>query len=164
MNQFEDVKAVEVSPTKPKFNYRAFVLPMLFLAIALFFLIRGALGVIKSYEEGTLIPVVPEIIYKHCAVKFPSGETLSGTREFIYQYRSIFGFKLIDEATVLEKTHVNIEGEPMTIVGLNPVDWYAIPIGPGERYRQLLKKADVLTFVMRDRKETAVINYDEFCK
>ena len=111
--------------------------------------------------------VKPEMVYKQCKVEFQNGPAMTGTREFVYQYRTVLGFKVHVKDSVMEKTYVNVNGEPLTIIGVNrgAENWFAVHMGPGEKNLLLLKEADTYSFVLHDKKDmAAVVRYEDFCK
>lgn len=107
-----------------------------------------------------------------CIIDFSEDFQVSGKRTFSYPFKEIFGVRIIDTKVISEQTVVDIRGDAMTIVGLNgkvldkATSW-SIPVGMGERGIQILKPADVYTFVVNTGKgspKVRTITHDAMCK
>lgn len=98
-----------------------------------------------------------------CSAPLGKGE-ITGTREYSYAYKSLFGYHLVDESTALEKTVVNIKGERMTILGWDKATGktWRQNIDVGERGVAILKHADLYWFLTD--KDMATVPYTGFCK
>lgn len=88
--------------------------------------------------------------------------TITGKRTYSYPYKSLFGFRLIDESKVSEQTVINVTGDKMAIIGLTGKRWWGYRIGQGERGIQILKPADHYT--ISTDKGLAVVTYKGFCQ
>ena len=87
---------------------------------------------------------------------------ITGRREYSYMQKSMFGHDFRQRDNVIETTQIDINGNALTIVGLDNGKWWAIPVGMGEKGIQLLKPAH--TYVVTMDKKAAVINYTQFCQ
>lgn len=98
-----------------------------------------------------------------CSVPLGKGE-ITGTREYSYAYKSLFGYHLVDESTALEKTVVNIKGDRMTILGWDKATGktWRQNIDVGEKGIAILKHADLYWFLTD--KDMATVPYTGFCK
>lgn len=105
-----------------------------------------------------------EYQFKHCIVKFPSGETIGGQRRLLFPSVTVFGFKIIDTAKVTEETFVTNEGNAVTGVSKSGDAWSTKVIGVGTFSTELIEKADTFTFIRNNGKDVAVIGYREFCR
>lgn len=99
---------------------------------------------------------------------FKVGErTITGQRSYEYRYMTLFNHKIVmtPSSEVQQETRLDITGNGMTILGSHAG---AAPdkliISDGERYRQLLKRADDYTFFMDGGKNTAIVAYSDICK
>lgn len=97
-----------------------------------------------------------------CKVPFGDGE-ITGKRTYSYAYRSLFGYHLVDESTVLERTEINVVGDKMIIFGLKGKDYWRQNIGSGERGIAILKPADMY-FFFNDKNTAPPITHNAFCK
>lgn len=88
--------------------------------------------------------------------------TITGKRTYSYPYKSLFGFRLIDESKVSEQTVINVTGDKMSIIGLAGKRWWGYRIGQGERGIQILKPAD--TYTITTDKGLAVVTHKGFCQ
>ena len=88
--------------------------------------------------------------------------TITGKRTYSYPYKSMFGFRVIDESKVSEQTVINVTGDKMAIIGLTGKRWWGYRIGQGERGIQILKPADHYT--ISTDKGLAVVTYKGFCQ
>jgi hypothetical protein len=88
--------------------------------------------------------------------------TISGKRTFSYPYKTLFGFRLVDENKVLVDTVMNVNGDKITVVGLkgNKTYWQN-KAGMGEKGIMILKDADIYLF--QTDKELIVATSDGFC-
>lgn len=104
---------------------------------------------------------------KSCLIKTKKHE-LTGTRTYSYTYIDIFGYRIRRNSTVQETTRLNISGFAVTIAGMNidnslPVK---LSIDSGEKYSQLLDKADTYIFTLGEgrMKEIVNVSYSKLCK
>lgn len=88
--------------------------------------------------------------------------TITGKRTYSYPYKSLFGFRLVDESKVSEQTVINVTGDKMSIIGLTGKRWWGYRISQGERGIQILKPAD--TYTISTDKGLAVVTYKGFCQ
>lgn len=116
----------------------------------------GTWYVLPNYVVSGRYSVVAE-----CKVPFGTGE-LTGKREYSYAYKSLFGYHLVDEATKLEKTTLDITGNKLTILGQHGDKWWRQNIETGERGVAILKPAEMYWFV--SDKNTALVPASGFCK
>jgi len=107
-----------------------------------------------------------------CAIDFGGDMVVGGKRTFNYPFKEIYGFRMVDTSKISERTVVDVRGDAMTIVGLKgkqllqSEDW-SINVGAGERGIQILKDADVYTFVVNTGKgqpRVRTITHDAMCK
>lgn len=87
---------------------------------------------------------------------------ITGRREYSYMQKSMFGHDFRQSDNVIETTQIDINGNALTIVGLDNGKWWAIPVGMGEKGIQLLKPAH--TYIITMDKKAAVIDYTQFCQ
>lgn len=103
------------------------------------------------------------ITYKNCEFVDESQKfRITGRREYSYMQKSMFGHDFRQSDNVIETTQIDINGNALTIVGLDNEKWWAIPVGMGEKGIQLLKPAH--TYVVTMDKKAAVIDYEQFCQ
>lgn len=140
-------------------------------AIVFAFLFSAAylskLGVVSVYEKGIFGEFSSrssEYQFKHCIVKFPSGETIDGQRRLSFPSMTVFGFKIIDTAKVTEETFVTNNGEAITVVSKTANDWTTKTFKSGAMANTVIDKGDTLTFIRDGGKDVAVIGYREFCR
>lgn len=140
------------------------------IALAISLMIIAA-ALVASYGYKTMVTghLTDE---RPCVIDFSEDFQVTGKRTFSYPFKEIFGQRLIDTRAISEKTVVDIRGDSMTIIGLNgkvldqATSW-SIPVGVGERGIQILKSADVYTFVVNTGKgspKVRTITHDAMCK
>lgn len=111
--------------------------------------------VLANYETGRYYDT------RECKVS-SANLTVTGKRTYSYPFKSLFGFRLVDENSVKEKTTLTLNGSPMTIVGTSKDRWWGIRLAQGDRNVQILRDADVYTFTTD--KGIAVVTYKGFCQ
>lgn len=97
---------------------------------------------------------------RSCLFKVGNVE-LTGTRTYSYPSTEIFGVRFIDTKHIDEKTKLNLNGSPLTIIGQDSDKWWAVNIDQGERGVQVLKPADSYSFIMG--KQVGVVAYRALC-
>lgn len=127
-----------------------------------FFLLLAAIA-------GGIWKILPEYVVSgrytvtaECKADFGKGE-ITGTRTFSYQYKSLFGYHLVDESSAIERTVINVTGDKMIVLGLDneTKKTWRQNIGLGERGIAILKHADLYWFV--GDKDMATVPYTTFC-
>lgn len=120
--------------------------------------VAGVVGwkvLVANYEEGRYYDT------RECKVS-SANLTVNGKRTYSYPFKSLFGFRLVDENNVKEKTTLTLNGTPMTIVGTSNDRWWGIRLAQGDRNVQILRDADMYTFTTD--KGIAVTTYKGFCQ
>lgn len=89
-------------------------------------------------------------------------QEITGTREYNYQSKSIFGidYRMSDQVEV--KTKLDLKGEVMNITGISNEGWWSVYSDLGERGVLLLKPASLYVFAMG--KNTYVFQDKDFCR
>lgn len=87
---------------------------------------------------------------------------LTGKRYFTYGYKSILGYRLVNEQVVFEKTELDIRGEKMTILGSDKDKPWRKLIATGDRSTDKLKNSDTYWFVTD--KAFTMITHKDLCK
>ncbi|MNM20168.1 hypothetical protein D3C81_305030 [compost metagenome] len=97
-----------------------------------------------------------------CSVPLGKGE-LTGNREYSYQYKSLFGYHLVDESTALERTTIDVKGDKLIVLGWDKTTGktWRQNIGMGEKGIAILKHADIYWFLTD--KDMATVPYSAFC-
>lgn len=132
--------------------------------LVLWFVILGGIGVLGYFVYGLGLANYETGRYsdeRQCKV-VTDNLTITGKRTYSYPYKSLFGFRLIDESKVSEQTVINVTGDKMSIIGLTGKRWWGYRIGVGERGVQILKPAD--TYTISTDKGLAVVSYKGFCQ
>jgi hypothetical protein len=125
------------------------------------FIVGGGIGGF-GYWASTQVVKTRNVMTRTCSAQVGSN-TFTGTREFSYLVKTLFGFQLIDKSQVEESTKLDIRGSKVNIIGLKDGKFaWRRNITDGERYDQLLKEAD--TYILFTDKETTVVPYELFCK
>ena len=89
------------------------------------------------------------------------GLTITGKRTFNYPYKSLFGYRLLDEKQVIVKTIVDIKGDRLTVTGFNGQKYWQTRVNMGERGILILKDAD--TYMFQTDKDLIVATSGGFC-
>ncbi len=101
---------------------------------------------------------------RSCTVSFGnSEERITGTRTFSYQFTEIMGYQFRDNSKVDEKTSIDVNGTPMTIIAMTGRQYEPIHVGMGEKGKQVIPKADMYAFTV-DNKRTVMVEYRAFCR
>lgn len=87
---------------------------------------------------------------------------VTGTRTYTYPYTQIFNFRSINTDLIEERTSLNVDGNGITIIGLNNDTWWSTSVKEGERGAQILKPST--SYVFQIGKNIGVAKYGEFCK
>lgn len=149
--------ALEQKLAKMKKRRRNFWLFMLVLIVVL-----GGVG----YWLSTQVKTFTDEYTRSCSVRNSGeagGQFMTGQREYSYSFKSLFGFRLIDESSVTEKTFLHVRGDKTMVIGLTGKDAETLRIGQGERGdRQPLQVADTYIFIINDQVE--MISYQGFCR
>lgn len=87
--------------------------------------------------------------------------TITGKRTFSYPYKTLFGFRLVDENKVLIDTVMNVTGDKITVTGLNSKKYWQSKASMGERGIMILRDAD--TYIFQTDKELIVATSNGFC-
>jgi hypothetical protein len=147
-----------VADVPPAASRRWFDIVLIWTAFAI---VVGALGLgwhIKHNRvEGNAIDTRP------CALAIKDYQ-LTGKRTYSYHFYELFGWRFIDTRTIHEETVLDVKGEPMTIIGQNPDDWWSVKVGDGEFGVQRVKNADTYSIVVGDNRDVAVVPYHALCK
>lgn len=98
-----------------------------------FILLLGAVG----YWVYSQVETLYDRHYRTCSVKLEDQEDffVTGQRMYDYSYKSLFSFRIMDNNDMHQKTHMDINGQAMTIIGLaqNGTAWWRLNIGQGEK-------------------------------
>lgn len=87
--------------------------------------------------------------------------TLSGERMYFYDYREIFGFRIIEVDTITESTMYELNGPQVTVVGIGE-EWFSTKHELGEAGLRPLADAMSYTFIVDG--VPAVTSYGDFCE
>ncbi|MNO12964.1 hypothetical protein D3C76_25840 [compost metagenome] len=118
------------------------------------------------YHQTFEVPGKRMVDYRPCSYTDEKlGLEITGKREYSYLERSLFGVHYRLEKDIDERTEIDIKGDAITVVGLNPTadkKWWAKFADMGERGIMILDPADQYVFTLK--KKAVVVNYDQFCR
>lgn len=86
---------------------------------------------------------------------------LSGERMYFYEYREVFGYRIIEVDTITEATMYELDGPQVTVVGIG-TDWFSTKHELGEAGKRPLADAMSYTFIVDG--VPAVTSYADFCE
>lgn len=87
--------------------------------------------------------------------------TLSGERMYFYDYREVFGYRVIEVDTITESTMYELDGPQVTVVGIG-TEWFSTKHELGESGKRPLAEAMSYTFIVDG--VPAVTSYSDFCE
>jgi len=101
---------------------------------------------------------------RDCRIPFGDDRVIEGARRYTSTYHEALGWRAYDSSKVEEQTYIQINGQPVSIVGIdNGGESWAIHIGAGEMRNQLLAPADKYVFMVGDNRKTVTANYRDIC-
>jgi len=125
------------------------------------FLLSALLGGV-GYFAFLNVKIEPHSFIRTCRVKYGDG-LITGTREYLYKSRSLFGWELTQKSDMEFKTTIALKNDKITILGLDDDRkiYWRMNFGIGDRGDQPVKPANEYIFI--GEKADAMITSDAFC-
>lgn len=107
---------------------------------------------------------VTQVVTDHrpCSVEV-GGETVTGVREYQYNFFDIFGMRIIDTSKIDITTTIDYKGSDFIVGGLNKDgSWWSMKTSDGEFGKMKTKPAETYVFVVEGRMKPVLSS--KFCK
>lgn len=98
---------------------------------------------------------------RYCSIQV-GNTTVSGTREFSYNYHDYFGYRFIDTSKIDTKTSIDYGVTGLIIVGNNKDNFWSFNSGGSVIGKIIIKPAERYTFIVNGK--VNVIDDSVFCK
>lgn len=99
---------------------------------------------------------------RSCTVPETSGLDIKGTRRYLNQTLSVFGYSFMDTSKANEATRLDSTMVETSIVGIKDGTWWSLHNPSAEPKVMVLKEAD--TYVFTQGSKSYVVTYEDFCK
>lgn len=99
---------------------------------------------------------------RSCTVPETTGLDIKGTRRYLNQTLSVFGYSFMDTSKANEATRLDSTMVETTIVGIKDGTWWSLHNPAAEPKVMILKEAD--TYVFTQGSKSYVVTYEDFCK
>ena len=156
----EEVKPARGFKAKSRTVLARLAKGLMFWVIEVITVLLLAAGVFYYYYDSQ--PTYSAADARTCVLTAGS-HILTGERMYFYNYKEIFGWRLIDVSTIEESTMYDVEGFALTVVGVKDgAKWFSTKHELGETGYRPLGDAASYTFIING--VPAVTSYDDFCE
>lgn len=162
LNERQDAGSRARAALKKRAEQAKHVMHNVYLAFSFFVLVFVAgLAAFVWQEYQKPAKIVTDI--RPCYYKDPKTEVeITGTREYSYPNKNLFGFEYRQADQVTRKTNIDVRGSAMSITGLSSDGWWTTYVDQGERGIQQLKPANVYVVTMGTK--TYIFQDNTFCR